>query len=370
MKKKIKIAHVITSLKVGGAEAVLVDLIRGMPEHEHYVVYFYAGLHVQSLQKLGILTYHIKGSLCLYDPIFWIRLIRCIVQLKPDLLHGSLWAANFAVRVMGLLLKIPTMCAIHAQTNLNGFLRNCIDRFTLQYVQNIVVVSDTVKDSLSVYPWIPAKKIACIKNGIDVKNIGAIKTASKAKRSDLGLLDNDFVFGAVGRFIPEKNFLLLIDVFALVYKNFPNARLVLIGYGQQEALLRQRAVEHSVDTKIIFVIGKPAYDYYHLMDCFVQSSQQEGLSIALLEAMSCRLPCVVTYTGLKHDVIIDKKNGCLVALQDTTTFAEVLMALMQDSKMQDYLGQQAQKTVQETCDSVSMVQGYQKIYRKLLKHQR
>lgn len=364
MAKKIKIAHVISSLKIGGAEAVLVDLIRALPQHEHHVIYFHGGPHEQSLRDLGIFLYHIKGIVCLYDPFFWLRLVRIVRKLQPDILHGSLWAANFAVRMIGLMLKVPTMCALHAHADINGAIRRILDRWSPS-ADCFVVVSDAVKRScLQNEEWIPAQKIVTIRDGIDVKRVQTLCAVQQQYRSNFGLSSEHFVIGAVGRFSPEKNFITLIDAFVLVHAQATNARLLLVGYGQEEKLLRERVALYGLSNYVRFVIGQPAYGYYGLMDCFVVPSKSESLSLALLEAMLCGVPTILSAMAYEHDLLVHKKNGYVVPDNKPQTFAEAIMYLMQDDTRY-MLAHQAQTTVMQEWNSALMVQGYNDLYIKL-----
>jgi hypothetical protein len=73
---KLKVLHLTTSLKMGGAETILYDLLRNMDNglYENYVIYFYDGPFVDKLKNLEIPTYQVKGLFCKYDPIFMFRL--------------------------------------------------------------------------------------------------------------------------------------------------------------------------------------------------------------------------------------------------------------------------------------------------------
>src|SRR5579859_5390998 len=100
--KRKKVVHLISSLKIGGAESLLYDLIVGLgnQDYEHHVIYFHHGPHVARLEQLGVSTYQVRGIITLYDPIFFWRLARLIKKLKPDVIHSALWAANFAGRII------------------------------------------------------------------------------------------------------------------------------------------------------------------------------------------------------------------------------------------------------------------------------
>lgn len=366
--KKIKVVHLISSLKIGGAEAILVDLIRTLhnQHYEHYVVYFHQGEHVHHLKNLGIQTYLIKGLLCRYDVIFFVRLYRLVRNIFPDVIHSSLWAANFLARILGLLLHIPVICAIHLGVETDGVLRNIFDRFTLFFADRIVAISENVAQSLYDRPsWIKQSKILVIKNGIDKEYTLQLKNQLLQRRCDYNLHDQHIVLGSVGRFIPRKNFSMLLEVFKLLYNENKDMRLVLVGQGPQEKELRFLIHSLAIEETVIFVTGQRAYGYYALMDIFVLPSFQEGLSIALLEAMSCALPSIVTYNEKQHhDVIQNYHNGILVSTCKKELVSGI-KCIINDTFLRAQLGRNAQKTVEQNFSIHSTAQAYVQLYKNL-----
>jgi len=113
MQKKIKLLHITSSLKMGGAESLLCDLIKNMDHEmfEHHVIYFHDGPHSVCLKELGIPIYQIKGLISLYDPLFCTRLYKLVKKIKPDCIHTLLWVANVSGRIIARLLKIPIASA-------------------------------------------------------------------------------------------------------------------------------------------------------------------------------------------------------------------------------------------------------------------
>jgi len=171
MNKKIKLLHVTTSLKIGGAEAVLCNLIKklGNTEFEHHVIYFHNGPNVAQVKSLGAKSYHVKGLVSLYDPIFFARLFFLMKKLKPDLIHSLLWSANVSARLIAKLLKIPNISAYHLDIYNDGIFRNSIDRVTRKMSDLLVAVSGDVAKSLGSRKSF--RRLEIIKNGIDFTDI-------------------------------------------------------------------------------------------------------------------------------------------------------------------------------------------------------
>src|SRR3989338_499157 len=117
--KKIRLVHMITSLERGGAQTVLYELLEGLDKtrFEQVVIYFIPGVYVQKIEALGIKTYHVRGFLCAYDPLFFVRLIRLIKVMQQDktidCLHTVLWSANFIGRIFASYYHLVHIESLH-----------------------------------------------------------------------------------------------------------------------------------------------------------------------------------------------------------------------------------------------------------------
>lgn len=367
MKKKV--VHLITSLKMGGAESLLCDFL-AFADRENYdvaVIYFHEGPNVARLRQLNIPLFHIKGAFCLYDPVFFFRLYACIKTVRPSLLHTWLWSANIAGRIMGKVFGIPILNSFHNNVDQDGMLRGMLDRYSQWMATALVAVSDGVASSLVEHHKIPFANITTIKNGIPAQSIQERGMLCAKARVQLGLEEHHFVIGSVGRFVPLKNYSLLLEAFAHLQKEIEHARLVLLGSGPEEQKLRALALALGIADKVVFVIGQQSYGYYPLFDCFVLSSYKEGISMALLEAMSFSLPCVSTHEKITHDVIKQGINGLLVPSGDKNVLKEAMKSLIWDEQKADLLGKNAYKTVKNDLSLEAMKNGYEAVYLKNIK---
>jgi glycosyltransferase involved in cell wall biosynthesis len=369
MIRKVKVVHLISSLKMGGAETVLYQLASSLDkkEFQQSVIYFHEGPYVEKIRQLGIPVYQVSGLLFRYDPIFLYRLVVVLKHLKPDCLHTVLWAAGFWGRIIGHFLKIPVVHACHNTVAHNGFIRNSLDRISSRWVSQTVAVSDRVSSSIvKQAPWMQGRSLALIKNGIDIHKVFSWAKQAQYKRSDFGFKKEDFVIGAVGRFEYEKNFGQLLTSFALLYDEYPHAQLVLIGSGSQERFLRMRSFDLGVEDRVLFITHQQAYGYYPLFDCFVSTSFTEGLSVALLEAMSFKLPCIVCSVDGKHELIENGVNGLVVSLGDADQLARAIGLCLKNKTLRNTLGQAAYQMVEEQFTAEAMVKEYANLYKKII----
>lgn len=361
--KKINLVHITTSLGVGGAEAVLCDLVQNLDARifQQSVIYFHHGPHVERLKDSCARLYQVKGLLFRYDPVFWFRLFRLLKRLNPDCIHSLLWSANIAARFMSSLLKVPCVNAFHNEARVQGAFRSYLDRLTAHLVTDFIAVSQTVAESIS---WVPASSIQVINNGIDAETIYIKGMQYKKSRYELELSDEQFIIGAVGRLVPIKRYELLLESFALINIQFPLTRLIIVGIGPEEYRLKQQALQLGIDQDVLFVQGQP-YGYYPLFDCYVSTSACEGISMALLEACSFGLPCVVTDDYGQHPVIHSGFNGIVVSQANKYMVSKAIGSLIEEKETRQSMGTHAHETVLQLFRLEYMVQRYSNVFSQI-----
>lgn len=355
------IVHIISSLERGGAQAVLYDLVRGLAQegYTQSIIYFHDGPYTKRFADAGIPLYRVQGFILSYDPLALYRLYIIIKRCKPSGIHTILWAANWMGRIVARWLRIPCIASLHNNYDQNGRVRNFLDRMISFSNQAIIAVSDEVKTSFYQF-----QKASCplivIRNGIDYKGLQQI---SPYARTALALTADHFVIGSVGRFAPVKRYPLLLATFADLYRHYSSARLLIIGTGPEEKNLRALADNLGISHAICWVIDTPAAPYYGIMDCFMLTSEREGISIALLEAMSCGVACVTTYASLQHPVLENMRNGIVVSSHNATLLSRKVATLVTNVSLRKQLAYNAQHTVKNEFAVDSMVTAYDRMFR-------
>ena len=130
-----------------------------------------------------------------------------------------------------------------------------------------------------------------LRNAIDVSRF-AFRQEIRDRLRQLHGLENCFVIGHVGRFNVQKNHSRLLDIFAEITKAVPEARLVLIGTGELEQSVKEKARDMGIQDKVLFLGQMPdVSEWYQAMDCFVLPSLFEGLPVVGIEAQAAGLPC-------------------------------------------------------------------------------
>ncbi len=368
----MKIFHLITSLKIGGAESALVNFLTKQSqnkEYQHHVAYFHQGPNIEKIENLGIKTFHVTGLVSYYDPVAFLRLKKVIQALQPDVIHTALWSSNILGRLLGKHLNIPVVSDLHGNVKDEGALRNWFESKTRFLSKKIIAVSSSVRDVYQNSIGL-SDSLTVINNGIDVDALRARVTAQPLTRADCGLSEDDFIIGAIGRLEPIKSYDVLIHAFKKFVdqvKDQQNSiKLCLIGDGSQmqqlKDLVKQLGIEHNV---IFLGFRTDAYRFYQLFDCLAFSSQSEGLSIALLEGLAFGVPIITTNKTPRHDVLDHGRHGFIVPTNDTDAFARYLVQMYQNND--DVRKQMANnnKMLVSSYSIDSVVKKYQAIYREV-----
>jgi glycosyltransferase involved in cell wall biosynthesis len=365
--KKI-VLHITSSLLTGGAEKLLAELLINFKIHpknqfEHQVIYFQSGALKNQIKNAGFKTYHVTGFFWYYDLICFFKLYKLIKKIKPNVIHSMLWSANFYTRIIGKLLNIPVICAIHSHHNsgnyhYDNYLKLKLDQLTLNLASHIITVSPSIKKKLTGQQYqIPTSKISTIHNGITLLSCSSNIAKQKAII---------FTIGHVGRLVPVKNQALLIHALKIVSTQIPNFKTIIIGSGILELKLKQLVCDLDLDSKIDFIKTNQTHQYYPRLDCFVLPSHQEGQSMALLEAMSFGVTPIITSISnqKKHEIIKHLQNG-LICQANAEDLAQAIIKLGQNNKLNQKLGAAAYQTIATKFNLHHTATLYLKTYQKI-----
>lgn len=355
------IVHFITSLERGGAQAVLLQLVRffAKKKYKQTIIFLHDGPYYEIFDQEQISLKKINGVFSTFDPFAFYHLYIQLKKCKPDYLHTLLWAANFMGRLVARILKIPTVCALHNNAEQNGFLRMQLDSLLKPKQEKIIAVSQQVKKSFKALYC--NSTIFVIENGIDCKEI--YKTTQSFAPS--GSSNKHIIIGAVGRFVPLKRFDLLIKAFAQLYRKNDSYRLLLVGAGPEEENLRTLAQGLGLKGAIYWEIDKSALQFYSRMNCFVLASKQEGVPMALLEAMAAGIPCLITQADTEQSVIQHLRNGYVADANNATKLAIAIGELLRDSCERNKMAKNAQQDALVRFDKNRMCAAYQQLFEAL-----
>ena len=179
--------------------------------------------------------------------------------------------------------------------------------------QKIIVVSQEIKDQLVNVWGYPENKVAVSYHGINLNEFRLLPGKRQQVRRVLSIPMSDFVFIVPTRLAHVKRIERTIEAFGRLSKGHNNLWLIILGDGDLKENLQQLAAQTGNKDKILFLGHQDNIaEYLNAADCYVNSSDTEGLCIALLEAMACGAVCVATDCAGPTELIKNSRTGFLV----------------------------------------------------------
>jgi glycosyltransferase involved in cell wall biosynthesis len=183
-----------------------------------------------------------------------------------------------------------------------------------------------------------------------------------AARARLGLNAENFVVGIVARLSAQKAHHVLFEAFARLRDGRSDARLVVVGGGERDTELRMLAARLGLADSVLFMgVRRDVPDLLPAFDVSCLSSVHEGVPMAAIESMAAGIPMVVTDCGALRDMIVDGEHGFIVPVGDSSAMAERLVALADDSKLCERLGESAYSRVQRMHRIEQTARGYEEL---------
>jgi len=212
---------------------------------------------------------------------------------------------------------------------------------------------------------IATERISIVNEGVEILPLPNPEQRSNA-RKHWGVRDNEFVFGCVSVFVPEKGQRHLIVALPLVRALHPEARLLLAGDGACRAELETLAGQLGQTEAVLFPgFVKGVEQVYAALDAFVFPSEFEGLGTALQAAMAAGLPCISTKRGALGEVV-DSERTALVAEPDGKQFAAMMLRLINDEALRTNLGEAGRQEVEQRFSAGRMVENTIRVYENVL----
>ena len=312
MSKK-KLVLLISDFSYGGAQRQLATLAKELRLRDNYdleVLYYYpGGALTQDLANAEIkVTCIPKGGRFAFVP-FYLKLVKHLKQLQPDIVHGYLAIPNyFALAVKPWLPRTKIVWGMRGSGEGNSvpsnpidFLLSKIEPFLSQFPDLIINNSHQGKNHYLKQNF-PQEKMVVVPNGIDVKRFDRDDIARQQVRQELGIQDGQIAIGLVGRIHPMKDHPNFLNAAANLKEKYPDLVFLCVGSPEDLAYtaeVKQLGKELGLEDCLIWTGGRSDMPRIHnALDIAVSSSAYgEGFSNTVGEAMACGLPCVVTDVG-------------------------------------------------------------------------
>ena len=368
---KPRIALVIPTLDRSGAEKQFTLLATHLPQDEFEVMAIAltrGGPYEADLQAAGIpLT--VIGKRAKFDPFSVWRLRAELRRWQPEILHTWLFAANAYGRLCaGAVPKAKIVVSERCVDSWKAGWQRWLDRRLIDQTDRVIGNSQSVVEFYR-DQGIPAEKLGCVPNGVEVPTIDDNEVQQTRARllHELGLPGNTYVAGYIGRLAKQKRVEDLIWAVETLRQIRPQLHLVLVGDGPERSRLEEFSQQIGATNHVHFMGHREdASRWLSLFDVFCLASSFEGMSNSLMEAMSVGKPVLASDIPANRELVVQGETGFLPKLADTVGFMQFLRQLIDEPGLGRTLGQAGRKRIQQFFSIPRMVEAYAEIYRKLL----
>ena len=356
---KIRVVCFIFNLEAGGAERVLLNIIRNIDRRRFTpVLYLFSKkgtllpLVPRDTEIISLDDVHVPEIFGLWFFFLFKRIRAQLRGIRPDILLSFMWYPNAIAIITKKLMRgnvkvivsERTSTSIYSSKRDNNW-RNFIIRFLYPRANLIVSPSRKIAQNI-ISQSVPRSKVRVIHNPVD---ISAISKHAKEEIEHQWYRKKESIVIAVGRLGNEKGFDYLIKAIALLAGEGIQCKLIILGEGKEKENLLRLVEKLGLNDRVSFEgFQENPYKYLARSTVFVLSSLYEGFPNVLLEAMALGIPSVATRCPTGPDEIITEGvDGILVPPADEKAIADAIKKLLLDEDLRKRLSEAGKRRIQD-----------------------
>ena len=376
MNDRITVLYAITDLARDGAQRQLLELVRGLDkERFRPIVLSLRGggameAEFQEVPGLEFISLQRKGK---YDLLCLFRIIGIIHRMKVDVVQPFLTPATFFGLLPALLCRVPVKIVTerlgpHRTGAGLGYHLYLKAEDVLSRFADWVIPNSEAGRKYLIQRGINPARIRVIYNGINLSRLSANKEGVEQVKQKLGVPLEGKVVGVMARLFPQKDHVTFLRAAAIINQTMPDTRFALVGDGPLRSYLENLSQELGLGSKTVFFgEQQDVGTYLSTFDVAVLTSEAEGCSNSLLEAMALGKPVVATDVGGNRELVHHGETGLLVPFGNDEAVAGAILSLIRDSEAARAMGRRARENVASQFSLEKMVQEYQSLYEETLR---
>ncbi len=385
----VRMGHDVTLFAMHAKDAPTRDIYKGVEVHRPIVENMNVSLLLpmfipEEVQRWSDSGKKFFGDVFLYNILSASKLINDLVRTekrKVDLLVSHDWLSSIAGILVSRGLNKPFIFHFHSteqgRTGDGSDTIKRLERLSADYAERIVTVSYAMRDHLMSLGY-DEKKIRVVHNGINAERYSPEKISPEEKlavRKSLGIAEDEYMILFIGRLTWVKGADTLVLAMPEILSRVPKAKLVIVGLGEQEDLLRNEVSRLNLKDKVIlkyeFIPEDLRIKYYAAADVCVFPSKYEPFGIVCTEAMSMAKPVVVGargVSGMREQVIPYGPNQCGFHINpyDPHDIAKFTTILLEDENLRRKCGANARKRVLEAFTWKIVAENTIRIYNEVI----
>ncbi|MCD8131594.1 MAG: glycosyltransferase family 4 protein [Lachnospiraceae bacterium] len=371
--KKIRIVHIAQA--AGGVDRYIRLLLKYLNKSKYENILICS----QDFEKEdynGLVTcfeqIEMQRSIGVADVLAAIKLRSLIKKYHPDIIYAHSSKAGAVARLANIGLGHPCVYNPHGWAfNMRcsakkKWMYKTIERTLSHFCNKIICISQEEKETAIEGRICSGEKLQVILNGIDIEGYEANDQMPLA-RKDLGIPENAFVVGMVGRMTPQKAPDTFIKAATQIKTIIPEAFFIIVGNGEQESLVCQIAKKHGIlDSLLITGWVTDPMSYIKEFNVATLFSRWEGFGLVLAEYMLARKPIVATRVDAIPEIIEDHVNGLLVGVDNIKEITDAVLEIYNDIDLRDDIVENGYKIVHNRYDVKRVAEQHEELFSSVL----
>ena len=363
--KPLRVLFLLTSMPVGGAETLLVNLVRRLDRRRF-------APEIACLKEPGPLGEMLAAEMpvhsdllaCKYDLRILPRLMKLMRRPQADaVVTVGAGDKMFWGRIAAHLAGVPVVAsALHSTGWPDGVGR--LNRLLTSWTDAFIGVADAHAEHLVQNERFPAEKVNTIYNGVDCD--GFAPQDASAIRRELGIAADAPVVGILAALRPEKNHELFLAGAKEIRAAIPAAQFIVVGDGPKRPELEQLADDLRIADAVHFVGSRS--DVPALLaacDVVALTSHNEASPVSILEALACGVPVVASNVGSVCETVVDGETGRLFPAGDLAAFVAATVGLLNSPADRERMVAEGRRRVEARWSLDAMVRGYEQLIERI-----
>jgi glycosyltransferase involved in cell wall biosynthesis len=367
---KIRVAVVVSLLNIGGAEQLLLELLRHINRQRFEIRIIF----LRDPGPLGMEIFHLGFPVTTriirsrFDMLGVFRLGAILKDCHTDAVllinHlNTLFFGVLAARLSGVRACVNWENETYRKYPFHHL--TMLGRRILHLgIDCVVAAAKGHGDYIAVEEHIPRSKIRVVYNGVDSSRFQSSLCQEEA-RIRLGIPPQSPVVSILAALRPDKAHHIFLQAARKTADSIPQTHFLVIGDGPQMPYLKLLAKELNLENQVHFLgFQRQLGDILAAVDvnCLSSYPQQETLSVAAIEAMAAGIPIVCTHVGFMNEIVIPNETGFLVPVDDPDGLAEKIICILKNTGQKQYMSRRCRQLVDDSLSVHQMVRGFEDVF--------
>ena len=363
--RRLRVMFLTTSMPVGGAETLLVSLVRGLDRSRF-------SPEIACLKERGPLGEQLAAEIPVYcrllrhkfDLRILLRLWRLLRSRQIDAVvtvgaGDKMFWGRLAARLAGVPVVVS---ALHSTGWPDSIGR--LNRLLTPLTDGFVGVADAHAEHLVEHERFPRAKVHTIYNGVDTDLFAP--RDGLASRYELGLPPFAPVVGILAALRSEKNHELFLKGAAAIHAALPDSHFLIIGDGPERDKIERLAATLGISEQIHLLGSRSDVPVLlSAIDVLALTSHNEASPVSVLESLSCGVPVVSAKVGSVPETVVHGETGLLFAAGDLEGYISATLEVLNDPSLREQMGSNGRQLVVETRSHTAMIRGYESLLTRL-----